>query len=92
MNYVEGNVQALLTLCFQICILLVRKRNVVAALNWLERLRGGMGLQGTVQAECGSDFGPIASIEKEGRQSVYYTDPQRTDQKGGFVILRYDAI
>lgn len=90
----EGDEQALLTLHFvtlrfQIYILLERKdsAHVVAALDWLEGLCGGKEafkrLFGLILADRGSEFDDIAGIEGEGRCSVYYTDPQRPDQKGG---------
>lgn len=34
-------------------------------------------------ADRGSEFDDIAGIEKDDRCDVYYTDPQRPDQKGG---------
>lgn len=97
MDCVEGaedDVQALLTLHFvalrfQIYILLAKKdgEHVVAALDWIERLCGGKEafekLLGLILADRGSEFDDIAGIEKGGRCSVYYTDPQRPDQKGG---------
>ena len=89
----EGDVQALLTLHFvtlrfQIYILLERKdsAHVVAALDWLEGLCGKRvfkKLFGLILADRGSEFDDIAGIEGDGRCSVYYTDPQRPDQKGG---------
>jgi IS30 family transposase len=89
----EGDEQALLTLHFvtlrfQIYILLEKKDSghVVAALDWLEGLCGGKGafkkLFGLILADRGAEFDDIAGIEKGGRCSVYYTDPQRPDQKG----------
>ena len=90
---VEGDKQALLTLHFvtlrfQIYILLKKKdsAHVVAALDWLEVLCGKhmfKNLFGLILADRGSEFDDIVGIEKEGRCSVYYTDPQRPDQKGG---------
>ena len=89
----EGDGQALLTLHFvalrfQIYILLERKdsEHVVAALDWIERLCGKRAFKrlfGLILADRGSEFDDIAGIEKGGRCSVYYTDPQRPDQKGG---------
>jgi hypothetical protein len=89
----EGDEQALLTLHFatlrfQIYVLLGKKdsEHVVAALDWLEGLCGGKEafkkLFGLILADRGSEFDDIAGIEKGGRCSVYYTDPQRPDQKG----------
>ena len=40
-------------------------------------------LFGLILTGCGSGFDDIAGIEKDGRCSVYYTDPRRPDQKGG---------
>lgn len=89
----EGDVRALLTLHFvtlrfQIYILLEKKdsAHVVAALDWLEELAGERmfkKLFGLILADRGSEFDDIAGIERGGRCSVYYTDPQRPDQKGG---------
>ena len=90
----KGDEQALLTLHFvalrfQIYILLAKKdsAHVVAALDWLEELCGGKegfkALFGLILADRGSEFDDIAGIEGDGRCSVYYTDPQRPDQKGG---------
>lgn len=89
----EGDEQAILTLHFvtlrfQIYILLERKdsAHVVAALDWLEELCGERmfkKLFGLILADRGSEFDDIAGIERGGRCSAYYTDPQRPDQKGG---------
>lgn len=89
----EGDEQALLTLHFaalrfQIYILLEEKdsAHVVAALDWIEELCGKRmfkKLFGLILADRGSEFDDIAGIERGGRCSVYYTDPQRPDQKGG---------
>ena len=89
----EGDEQALLTLHFvtlrfQIYILLAKKdsAHVVAALDWLEELCGKRmfrKLFGLILADRGSEFDDFAGIERGGRCSVYYTDPQRPDQKGG---------
>ena len=89
----EGDEQALLTLHFvalrfQIYVLLGKKdsEHVVAALDWLEELCGERAFRklfGLILADRGSEFDDIAGIEKGGRCSVYYTDPQRPDQKGG---------
>lgn len=89
----EGDVQALLTLHFvalrfQIYILLARKdsAHVVAALDFLEELCGKRAFRklfGLILTDRGTEFDDIAGIEKGGRCSVYYTDPQRSDQKGG---------
>lgn len=89
----EGDEQALLTLHFvtlrfQIYILLGKKdsAHVVAALDWLEGLCGKRMFEklfGLILADRGSEFDDISGIEKGGRCSVYYTDPQRPDQKGG---------
>ena len=89
----EGDERALLTLHFvtlrfQLYVLLERKdsAHVVAALDWLEGLVGERmfrKLFGLVLADRGSEFDDIAGIEGNGRCSVYYTDPQRPDQKGG---------
>ena len=88
----EGDKQALLTLHFvalrfQIYLLLAKKdsSHVVAALDWLEELCGQHAFRrlfGLILADRGSEFDDIAGIEKDGRCSVYYTDPQRPDQKG----------
>lgn len=97
MDCVEGkqeDVQALLTLHFvalrfQIYILLPKKTSecVVAALDWIEGLCGGpVGFRevfGLILTDRGSEFDDIQGIEKAGRCSVYYCDPQRSDQKGG---------
>ena len=97
MDCVEGSKfdkQALLTLHFralrfQIYILLKRKdsKHVVQAPDWLEKLCGGRDkfkeIFGTILADRGTEFDDIAGIEKNGRCSIYYTDPQRPDQKGG---------
>lgn len=97
MDCVEGkqeDVQVLLTLHFvalrfQIYILLPKKtsENVVAALDWLEELCGGPeefgAVFGLILTDRGSEFDDIGGIEKGGRCCVYYTDPQRSDQKGG---------
>ena len=40
-------------------------------------------LFGLILTDRGTEFDDIAGIEKGGRCSVYYTDPQRSDQKGG---------
>lgn len=90
---VVGDEQALLTLHFvalrfQIYILLERKdsEHVVRALDWLEQLCGKhtfRKLFGLILGDRKSEFDDIAGIEKDGRCSVYYTDPQRPDQKGG---------
>lgn len=89
----EGDTRALLTLHFaalrfQIYILLERKdsAHVVAALDWIESLCGRRMFKkafGLILADRGSEFDDIAGIERDGRCSVYYTDPQRPDQKGG---------
>lgn len=89
----EGDAQALLTLHFvtlrfQIYVLLERKdsAHVVAALDWIESLCGRSAFKkafGLILADRGSEFDDIAGIEGGGRASVYYTDPQRPDQKGG---------
>ena len=89
----EGDEQALLTLHFvtlrfQIYVLLEKKdsAHVVAALDWIEGLCGKRmfkKLFGLILADRGSEFDDIAGIEGGGRCSVYYTDPQRPDQKGG---------
>ena len=90
----EGDGLALLTLHFvalrfQIYILLGKKdsAHVVAALDWIELLCGGpegfRALFGLILADRGTEFDDIAGIEKGGRCHVYYTDPQRPDQKGG---------
>lgn len=96
MDCVEGaedDMQALLTLHFtglrfQIYILLKKKdtEHVVGALDWLEELVGKSGFRklfGLILADRGSEFDDMAGIEADGRCSVYYTDPQRPDQKGG---------
>lgn len=90
---VEGDRQALLTLHFvslrfQIYILLDKKdsAHVVAALDFIESLIGRRAFKrlfGLILADRGSEFDDIAGIEKGGRCRVYYTDPQRPDQKGG---------
>lgn len=89
----EGDSQALLTLHFvrlrfQIYILLAKKdsAHVVAALDWIEELCGKQNFKklfGLILADRGWEFEDIGGIEKEGRCSIYYTDPQRPDQKGG---------
>ena len=89
----EGDEQALLTLHFvtlrfQIYVLLKKKdsAHVVAALDWLEKLCGKRSFRklfGLILADRGSEFDDIAGIEGDGRCSIYYTDPQRPDQKGG---------
>ena len=89
----EGDTQAFLTLHFtairfQIYILLPKKdaEHVVAALDWLEMLCGGReafrAVFGLVLADRGSEFKDFEGMERDGRCSVYYTDPQRPDQKG----------
>ena len=88
----EGDEQALLTLHFvalrfQIYVLLAKKDSarVVAALDWIEGLCGKRAFKklfGLILTDRGSEFDDIAGIEKGGRCSVYYTDPQRSDQKG----------
>ena len=88
----EGDGQALLTLHFvalrfQIYVLLARKdsAHVVAALDWIEGLCGKRAFRklfGLILADRGCEFDDIAGIEKGGRCSVFYTDPQRPDQKG----------
>ena len=92
---VEGtkqDVQAILTLHFvslhfQIYILLERhdSKHVLEALDWLESLCGKSAFKkifGVLLADRGSEFDDIAGIEKNGRCNIYYTDPQRPDQKG----------
>lgn len=89
----EGDEQALLTLHFvmlrfQIYILLAKKdrAHVVAALDWIEELFGGRAFKelfGLILTDRGTEFDDIAGIERGGRCSVYYTDPQCSDQKGG---------
>ena len=88
----EGDEQALLTLHFvalrfQIYILLAKKdsEHVVAALDFIESLIGARAFKklfGLILTDRGSEFDDIAGIEGDGRCSVYYTDPQRSDQKG----------
>ena len=89
----KGDTQAFLTLHFkaihfQIYILLDKKdsAHVIGALDWLEVLCGGKDefkrVFGTILADRGSEFDNIEGIEANGRCSVYYTDPQRPDQKG----------
>ena len=89
----EGDEQAFLTLHFtairfQVYILLARKDagHVVAAFDWLEGLCGGKdafrAIFGLILADRGSEFKDFEGMEKGGRCSVYYTDPQRSDQKG----------
>lgn len=90
----QGDTRAILTLRFaslrfQIYVLLKRKdaEHVVAALDWLESLVGTRTfkrLSGLILVERGCEFDDIASIEAKGRCSVYYTDPQRPNQKGGY--------
>lgn len=90
----QGDEQAVLTLHFvsirfQLYVLLERKDSghVVAALDWLEGLLGGPSgfkrIFGLLLADRGSEFDDMDGIERGGRCSVYYTDPQRPDQKGG---------
>lgn len=99
MDCVEGaeeDMQALLTLHFaslrfQIYILLARKdkEHVVEALNWIDELCQGRFQEffGLILADRGCEFDDIFGIEHalDGtkRCDVYYTDPQRPDQKGG---------
>lgn len=89
----EGDVQAILTLHFssirfQIHILLARKdsAHVVKALDWLESLCGKevfTKLFGLILADRGVEFCDYEGIERGGRCRLFYTDPQRSDQKGG---------
>lgn len=90
----EGDSQAILTLHFaalrfQIYLLLEKKDSghVVAALDWLEGLCGGpeafKGAFGCILADRGAEFSDIEGMERAGRTSVYFCDPQRPDQKGG---------
>ncbi len=93
---VEGkqeDAQAILTLHFiflrfQIYILLEKKdsAHVVAAFNWLESICGTNTFKkifGLLLADRGTEFDDIDGIEQKGRCNIYYTDPQRSDQKGG---------
>lgn len=90
---IQEDTQAILTLHFislrfQIYILLKKKdsEHVVAALDWIEFLCGKEAFKkifGLLLADRGSEFDDIAGIEKDDRCDVYYTDPQRPDQKGG---------
>ena len=53
-------------------------------LDWLEQLCGKhtfRKLFGLILADRKSEFDDVAGIEKDGRCSMYYTDPQRPDQK-----------
>lgn len=89
----QGDEQALLTLHFvqlrfQIYIHLEKHdaTHVVAALDLIESLVGRKDFErlfGLILADRGSEFDDVAGIERGGRCSVYYTDPQRPDQKGG---------
>lgn len=89
---VKEDVQALLTmhfasLRFQIYILLERKdsEHVVRAFDWIEQLVGKRRFKrlfGLVLADRGAEFSDVGGMEKGGRCSVYFTDPQRADQKG----------
>ncbi len=90
----EGDRQALPTphstrLRPQICVLLERhdSERVVAAPDWLEGLLGGpAGFRRAfpvILTDRGGEFDDIAGIERGGRCRVFYTDPQRPDQKGG---------
>lgn len=77
------------TIRFQIYFLLKKKdcAHVIAALDALETILGGAdkfkGIFGLLLADRGSEFDNIAGIERDGRCQIYYTDPQRPDQKGG---------
>ena len=54
-------------------------------LDWLEQLCGKhtfRKLFGLILGDRKSEFDDVAGIEKDGRCNVYYTDPQRPDQKG----------
>lgn len=54
-------------------------------LDWLEQLCGKhtfRKLFGLILADRKSEFDDVAGIEKDGRCSMHYTDPQRPDQKG----------
>lgn len=69
-------------------MLLERKdsAHVAAALDWIEGLCGEEGFKrafGLILADRGCEFEDAGAIERGGRCSVYYTDPQRPDQKGG---------
>lgn len=89
----EGDERAILTLHFvtlrfQIYVLLERKdsEHVVAALDWIEGLCGPEDykrLFGLVLADRGTEFADVGGIERGGRTSLYFCDPQRPDQKGG---------
>lgn len=96
MDCVEGtdnDVQAILTLHFaalrfQIYILLARKDtvHVVAAINWIESLCGKEAFRrlfGVILADRGTEFSDFEGLERGGRCRLFYTDPQRSDQKGG---------
>ena len=91
----EGDENAILTLHFvslhfQIYILLTRKdaAHVVEALDWVEDLCEGRfkGFFFLILADRGCEFDDIERIEHgadgKKRCDVYYTDPQRPDQKG----------
>ena len=89
----DGDVQAILTLHFvalrlQIYILLARKDgvHVAGAIDWLESLCGREAFErlfGVILADRGSEFNDFEGIERAGRCRLFYTDPQRSDQKGG---------
>lgn len=97
MDCVEGirsDEQAILTLHFvtlrfQIYVLLSKKSSdcVVAALDYLEQLCGGKEvfkkIFGVILTDRGCEFDDYLGIEKGARCKVYYTDPQRPNQKGG---------
>lgn len=97
MDCVEGtrnDTQVILTLHFvslrfQIYILLAKKSSdcVVAALDYLEELCGGKDIFksvfGLILTDRGYEFDDYLGIEKGERCKVYYTDPQRPNQKGG---------
>ena len=76
---------------FQIYILLLgnTKENVVDALDWLEECCDGQFTEffGLLLLDRGSEFDDIEGIEQSSlhdnrRCTTYYTDPNRSDQKG----------
>jgi IS30 family transposase len=89
-----GSTDAILTLHFkalhfQIGIYLERKdtAHVVAAIDWLHLIVGDCFSEifGILLCDRGSEFKDVEGMESKGGQrrcSVYFTDPQRPDQKG----------
>jgi IS30 family transposase len=89
-----GSTDAILTLHFkalhfQIGIYLERKdtAHVVAALDWLHSIVGEhfSDIFGVLLCDRGTEFKDVAGMEfKDGKRRccVYFTDPQRPDQKG----------